>query len=77
MRKFSYEQNLNTQKTKIIETKKNTNSMSLTKDKSSYKGRERWKINRGKNYIMIINRRSYSNVKVDFKAKSTTGDEAG
>lgn len=54
MRKFSDEQNLNTQRTKITETKKNTNSMSLTKAKSSYKERERWKINRGKNYIMII-----------------------
>ena len=56
MRKFSDEQNLNTQRIKITETKKNTNSMSLTKAKTHYKKRERWKINRGKNYIMIISK---------------------
>lgn len=47
MRKFSDKQNLNTQRTNIIETEKN-NSMTFTEDKNHYKERQRQKVNRGK-----------------------------
>lgn len=52
IKKFSDKQNLNTQRTKFIETKTIANSMSLTKDKNRYKESERLKADRWKHYVM-------------------------